>query len=330
MRIGLTYDLQRDPRDERQAECDSPRTIEGLCQAIGELGHDVVRLGNAYDLLASTRWTAQVDLVFNLAEGSHGRCREAWVPTLLELFQVPYVGSDPLALSLGLDKAMSKRLAAACGIATPRWITVEEPRAIPAVLPLAFPVIVKPRDEGSGIGIDEGAVVHDHAALVGRVRWLFERWPEPIVIEAFIPDGELTVCVIGNDPPTAYPAVQRPLDPMTKLSCHVVKARAGVSHEWDTPLALSEELDAAARRVALVMFEALGCRDMARIDLRVDTAGTVYFLEINPLPSLDPEGSFGLLAEHLGIPYTHLIGRIIDAARGRIAARPVASHEAAP
>ena len=330
MRIGLTYDLQTDPHDERQAEFDPPRTIASLTRALTELGHEVLPLGNAQALLAQPRRVAGVDLVFNLAEGSHGRCREAWVPTLLELFRVPYVGSDPLALSLGLDKAMSKRLAEACGIATPRWITVEEPRAIPAVLPLAFPVIVKPRDEGSGIGIDEGAVVHDRAALVGRACWLFERWQEPIVIEAFIPDGELTVCVIGNDPPTAYPAVQRPLDPRTRLSCHVVKARAGVSREWDTPLELSEELDATARRIALVMFEALGCRDMARIDLRVDTAGTVYFLEINPLPSFDPEGSFGLLAEHLGIPYAQLIGRIIDAARGRIAARPAVPHEAAP
>ena len=315
MRMGLTYDLQRDPQDERQKEFDSPRTIETLDNALEELRHQVVRLGNAYDLLAAPDRLAGLDLVFNIAEGLHGRCREAWVPTLLELFRVSYVGSDPLALSIGLDKAMTKRLAIASGVPTPRWITVEHSRSIPTVIPLAFPIMVKPRSQGSGVGIDEGAVVSDRLALVRRIEWLLERWPEPILIEEFIPAGELTVCVIGNDPPVAYPAIQRPIDPVTRLSCHVVKS---TSSNWETPLELSDELDAEARRIALAMFEVLGCRDLARVDLRVDEQGRPWFLEINPLPSFDPEGSLGLLAEHLGLTYTQLIGRILQAAQSRI------------
>ena len=352
MRIGLTYDLQHDPHDERQAEFDPPGTIEALCCAIEDLGHHVVRLGNAFDLLApslclsrmserqrfdgakalrhssvrtdlrkgaglaSTTWMSEVDVVFNIAEGSHGRCREAWVPNLLELLKVAYVGSDPLALSLGLDKATSKRLASACGILTPRGMVVDNPQTALSAMPLAFPVIVKPRYEGSGVGIDEGAVVHHREALLDRMRWLFERWPEPMVVEEFIPAGELTVCLIGNDPPTAYPAIQRSLDPATRLSCHVL--RHATPSAWEAPLELTEELDAKAREIALVMFEALGCRDMARVDLRVDDAGAVYFLEINPLPSFDPAGSFGLLAEHIGMTYSQLIGTIIGAAWSRI------------
>jgi len=316
MRMGLTYDLQRDPQDERQKEFDSPRTIETLDNALEELRHQVVRLGNAYDLLAAPDRLAGLDLVFNIAEGLHGRCREAWVPTLLEFFHIPYVGSDPLALSIGLDKAMTKRLAVASGVPTPRWITVDHPRTIPTVIPLAFPVMVKPRHQGSGIGIDAGAVVCDRLALVHRIEWLFERVQEPILIEEFIPSGELTVCVIGNEPPVAYPAIQRPIDPVSRLSCHVVSPDPNV--EWEAPLELDEELDLEARRVALVMFEALGCRDLARIDLRVDEQGRPWFLEINPLPSFDPEGSLGLLAEHLGLTYTRLTGQILAAAQLRI------------
>lgn len=73
--------------------------------------------------------------------------------------------------------------------------------------------------------------------------------------------------------------------------------------------------------MALVMFEALGCSDMARVDLRVDEQGRVSFLEINPLPSFDPEGSFGLLAEHLGLSYSSLIGCILEAAQARLRRR---------
>ena len=360
MRIGLVYDLQTDSADPHQAEFDPPGTIEALCCAIEDLGHHVVRLGNAFDLLAppiclsrmserrrfdgaeafpqssvrtdlrkgaglaSTTWTSEVDVVFNIAEGSHGRCREAWVPNLLELLKVAYVGSDPLALSLGLDKATSKRLASASGILTPRGIVVENPDMAVSALPLAFPVIVKPRYEGSGVGIDEGAVVYHQEALLERMRWLFERWPEPMVVEEFIPAGELTVCLIGNDPPTAYPAIQRSLDPATRLSCHVLTH--ATRSAWETPLELTEELDAKARKIALVMFEALGCRDMARVDLRVDEAGAIYFLEINPLPAFAPGGSFGLLAESMGVPYSQLIGKILQAASSRLASqgpRPV-------
>ncbi|MBI3087524.1 MAG: D-alanine--D-alanine ligase [Candidatus Omnitrophica bacterium] len=326
MHIGLTYDVQTDPRDERQAEWDPPRVLDALCQALQTLGHDVVRLGDASRLLVSPNCLKAVDLVFNIAEGARGRCREAWAPNLLELAGVPCVGSDALALCLGLDKLASKRLARAEGLRTPAWLAVSDAAQIPERIPPAFPVIVKPRYEGSGIGIDEGAVVHDRQALQRRAAAMLERWRQPMLIEEFIPDGELTVCLIGNSPPTAYPAVQRAIDPRTRLSCHVARAclpspdgdRQAAQGDWITPLELTEPLEREAQRIALVMFETLGCADMARVDVRVDAQGRAWFLEINPLPSLDPEGSFGLLAESAGLSYPRMIGRILDAACQRL------------
>ncbi|MBI1992078.1 MAG: D-alanine--D-alanine ligase [Candidatus Omnitrophica bacterium] len=315
MRIGLTYDLQTNASDQRQAEFDPPATVQAVHEALEGLGHDVVRLGNAHELLAAPHRLDGVELVFNLAEGSHGRCREAWVPTLLELYGVPYVGSDPLALMLGLDKVVSKRLAQASGVATPSWRCVERPEALPAELPCAFPVIVKPRWEGAGRGIDAQAVVRSRVQLEARLRRLFARCPEPMLIEAFIPSGELTVFLIGNDPSAAFPVVQRPLDPATGLSCHVVKPAPEATVN---PLVLEPAIERAAQEASLAMFEVIGCRDMARVDFRVDEAGRLWFLEINPLPSFDPEGSLGLLAEYLGTSYAELIGRILDASLLRI------------
>jgi D-alanine-D-alanine ligase len=315
MRIGLTYDLQTDPADERQAEFDPPATLDALCEALAWLGHDVIRLGGAELLLAEPARLREADLVFNLAEGRAGRCREAWVPTLLELHRVPYVGSDALALALGLDKVMSKRLAQAHGIPTPRWVSIAGPSELPATPPFPFPAIVKPRWEGSGRGIDAGAVVETRQALAARAAWLAARCDGPILIEEFIPAGELTVLVTGNHPPLAHPAIQRPLDPASRLSCHVVTpAPARV----ESPLSLEPALDAEARRVAVEMFEAVTCRDLARVDLRVGKDGRVWFLEINPLPSFDPEGTLGLLAEHLGVTYAQLIGQILHTALRRL------------
>ncbi len=315
MHLGLTYDLQTDPGDPRQAEFDPPATIEALAQALASHGHDVVRLGNANTLLRAHPRPGDVDLVFNIAEGTDGRCREASVPTLLELWSIPYVGADPLALSLGLDKVMTKRIALACGLPTPRWTAIESPDHAQTASVPPFPLIIKPRWEGSGRGIDAGAVARDRPALVERARWLWAACPGPMLVEEFLPCGELTVCVIGNDPPRAYPPIQRSLDPTSRLSCHVVRpAPITVEH----PVVLDAVCDTQARAIALTMFEALGCRDVARVDLRIDAAGRPSFLEINPLPSFDPAGSFGLLAESLGRTYADLVGDVLDAAVRRL------------
>lgn len=316
MRIGLTYDLQTDPSDERQAEFDPPRTLRALMQALESLGHVVAPIGNAKRLQSWLGTGDAVDLVFNIAEGSGGRCREAVVPALLERAGLPYVGSGPAALALGLDKLMTKRLAIAQGLRTPRWLSIQPSDHLPAELPVPFPVIVKPRWEGSGIGIDEDAVATDRPSLMRRAQAVWSRWPEPLLIEEFIDGGELTVLVIGNDPPVAYPPIQRPIDVRTRLACHVLR---GPSIGWEAPLVLTEELEAQARQAALAVFEAVGCRDMARVDVRVDGEGRVWFLEINPLPSFDPDGTFGLLAESMGVTYAQLIGRVVEAAAARLA-----------
>jgi D-alanine-D-alanine ligase len=327
MRIGLTYDLQLDPTDDRQAEFDQPRTIEALEAALRSLGHTVVHLGNAAQL-ADAPWRLEgIPLVFNIAEGGYGRCREAWVPMLLEQWGVPFVGSGSVAQALGLDKVMSKRLASASGIATPRWVVADGTNEVSVVRAgeLKFPLIVKPRYEGSGLGIDAGAVVHDMAALTRRVEWLTRRLlGQPCLVEEFIPFGELTVFLIGNQPPEALPVVQRPIDPSSRLSCHVL---GNDPRAWLCPVELTPQLEAAAAKIGVTMFETLRCRDMARVDLRVAEDGTPYFLEINPLPSFDPEGSLGLIAEYLGTTYTELIKQVLNAARLRLELPETSSPE---
>jgi len=320
MRIGLTYDLRTNPEELRQAEFDPPRTIEMLETALGRLGHTVVRLGNAQALLASRRKLRKVELVLNLAEGSIGRTREAWVPALLERWGVPFIGSGCTALTLALDKVMSKRLAVSSELRTAPWLAVDEPEGLPRDIPLAFPVIVKPRFGGSGMGIDAGAVVGDGDALKRRVAWLYGQLREPLLIEEFVAFGELTVFLIGNDPLACLPVVQRPLDPQTRLSCHVIREATA---EALAPVALTPEIEEIASNMALTMFRALGCRDMARVDIRMDHVGRLSFLEINPLPSFDPDGTLGLIAECLGVSFEALVGRIVDAALERL-------HQPAP
>ncbi len=316
MHIGLVFDLQSDPTQAWQAEFDPPATIAALETALSSLGHRVSLLGNADALLADPALARQVDLVFNIAEGSRGRCREAQAPLLLEHWGIPFVGSDALTQALALDKVMAKRLAASSGVETPAWRVIESLSNIGVANALGFPLIVKPRYEGSGMGIDPGAVVRDTESLRHRVEWVLERFRQPALVERFISFGELTVFLIGNAPVRSLPVIQRPLDPASRLSCHVAGKAAAAA--WLSPLDLTQDLEKKASQAAMRVFETLACRDMARADFRGDESGNVYFLEINPLPSFDPQGSIGLLAECMGATYAGLIGQILEAAVCRL------------
>lgn len=318
-RIGLTYDLKATApvyAQVRAAEFDTPETVSAIEQALTSGGDTVVRLGHARQLWHARASLDDVDLVFNIAEGWQGRCREAWVPSVLDLAGRPYVGSAPTTLAAALDKVATKQLLTASGIPTPRFIEVAraaELKSAASLLP-PFPLIVKPRYEGSGLGIDRQAVVTNPAALAHRVEQMIEQFQEPMVIEAFITGGECTVCLIGNRPPQVFAPFQRALDAASGLSNHVVPD----SEALTTPLEFSEALEHEVMRLAHRVFEVLRCRDFARVDFRIDAQGQPWVLEINPLPALSEADSFGQLARYLGVPYAQVIQRIVDVAWDRI------------
>lgn len=319
MRIGLTYDLKTDASSPVQADYDAPATVAAITQALRRAGHAVVPLGSSDALLRVLATHARgLDLVFNLAEGRTGRCRESWVPAVLETAGVPYTGSGPAALALALDKLAAKRLCQAEGIPTPPWTHVLPGAPLRLSPSLHFPLIVKPRHEGSAMGIDAGAVAHDRATLEARVRWLASVYHEPVLIEEFITGREATVCVIGNDPPEPLPVILRLLDSATGLAWHVGDASRRDPVRAVVPAALTPTLESALQRQTVAVFTLLGCRDVARVDFRISDGGRPYFLEINPLPNLAPDDSFGLLGESLGIGYDGMIGRILEAALARL------------
>jgi len=131
MRIGLSYDLktavtEQHACDDALEEYDSPETVAILRVALESKGHDVVLLGGGNQFLDAIQ-SEKVDMVFNIAEGrGNYRSREAQVPAILEMLDIPYTGSDPLCLTICLDKPVTKKLVAADGIDTPEWLVVSD------------------------------------------------------------------------------------------------------------------------------------------------------------------------------------------------------------
>ena len=131
MRVGLTYDLRSEYlaagySDVETAEFDQPETIDGIASALSRLELSVDRIGNARQLASSLASGSRWDLVFNFCEGLHGLGREAQVPCILDVYQIPYTFSDPLTLCVCLDKSVAKCVVRSAGVATPDYAVVRD------------------------------------------------------------------------------------------------------------------------------------------------------------------------------------------------------------
>ena len=333
--IGIVYELfgayphrAGEPPDAH-VEYEPEATILCLEEAIRRLGHRPVRLGRPHDLLAAARTgRLLVDAALSIAEGYGTRNREAWGPVLLDMLAIPQLGSDALTLSASLDKAWTRTLVAAAGVAVPPGVvarSVDEARRMDP--PGGFPCFVKPRWEGSSKGIGFDSRVEGREALVAAVARVLERYHQPALVEQFLPGPEYTVTLFGNDPPRALPVLQRALETTTRIGLHAVEAKpgetapdGGAQRELAhcVPGALDAALEAELVRLARLAFAALECRDFARVDFKGADDGRVYFLEINPLPSFGPHGSFGTHAELLGRSVDDLLAEVLAAGLQRL------------
>lgn len=334
MRIGIAYDLapgELPPGapDDLYEEFDKPSTIDAIAAVLRDEGHSVQRLGNGPALVRALV-DDPPDFVWNLAEGQGvGRSREARVPALLELLNIPYSGSDPFALAVSLDKSATKCLVEGGGVIAPGGLCVPaalDRREIDTLLgvglsPSDFPVIVKPALEGSSKGIRGKSIAFTIEAAAQLAFDLARTYIQPILVEPFIAGDEVTVGLVGNGPDLQVLGAMRVVpnvdDPLFVYSLDVKRDwRRMVRYEAPAVLAddVRERLFAASRAV----FERLGCRDLARVDFRVRD-GVPYFLEINPLPGLAPETSdLILLAEGHGLSHADLIRSILKAALSRL------------
>ena len=320
--IGLVYDLlgthPRRPGDPPDAdvEYEPEETIATLEAAVQRLGHRAVRLGGPQALLArcGKGELPAVDAAWNVAEGHGSRNREAWAPVLLEMAGVPMLGSDALTLSLTLDKAWTRTLVSEAGVAVaPGCLMTSGDDARTLDLPAPFPLFVKPRWEGTAKGIGPDSRVEDRASLATAVARVVDLYAQPALVEAFLPGAEYTVTIVGNDPPRAMPVLQRALERDTGIGIHALEKHAAPRGGWrgHAPGRFDDALEASLRELALRAFGVLECRDFARADFRLDAAGRACFLEINPLPTFAPDGSFGILAELAGEPLPDLLARVL-------------------
>ena len=337
MRVGIVYDRFGDtpappgaPPDW-DAEYEPEATVAAIEGALRQLGHTPVRIGNARALLEQMQdGPLALDAAVNIAESYGSRNREAHAPVLLELAGVPHVGSDALALSVSLDKHLTKVVARAAGLATPDWTVVASPTGPSSsvadeLASVPLPAFVKPRYEGTAKGIGPSSRCDTPDALRAEVRRQLALYGQDALVEAFVAGAEFTVGVVGSGAEAeALPVLQRAIERETGIGLHALDPQGVAELAYDLPGALTPELEAALARDALAIHRELACRDFSRSDFRVDAAGVVWFLETNPLPTFAPDGTFAILAELAGEPYAAFLARVLSAALRRATSSGVA------
>jgi len=325
MKIGITFDLKQsgplDPSlpDDAQEEFDSPLTIEAIAAVLRAMGHHVVLLGDNREFLEKALASAP-DFVFNFAEGTGiSRSREARVPAVCEMLGIPYTGSDPLTMAVTLDKDCAKKIVQAAGVHVPPSVLLGPDDAPDRAADLTFPVVVKPAWEGSSKGIRNRCLVHGIDELPAVLSGLRADHRQPILVEEYIEGDEITVGMYGNLPPR-FLGVMRivPQFPVDKFIYSLeIKREYKKLVKYECPPPLPEAQLNAIRQASILAFHALGCRDICRVDFRVRN-GVPYFLEVNPLPGLNPDDSdLVIMAGLVGWSYERLITTIVNAAMDR-------------
>jgi D-alanine-D-alanine ligase len=334
MRVGLTYNMKRgeaeeiqEPpgtcRSDRQAEWDAPETIAAVQSALEEC-HTVIPIDageDAYAVLQKTR----PDIVFNMAEGASGPCREGYIPSILEHLQIPYTASDPLTLNICLDKSRTKEILAYYGLPTSRFRVVSEFSF--SFNSLHYPLMVKPLYEGSSIGIRNDSLVRTRREMRERITWLLNNYSEPALVEEFLPGREFTVAIMGNGSEArVLPIVEIVFDSLPQGVNPIYSYEA--KWVWDQssnplkifecPADISPELQADIECTCLRAYHILRCRDWCRIDVRLDASGRPNILELNPLPGILPRpednSCFPKAARAAGMSYNRLIQTVLDVA----------------
>ncbi|MBI5671110.1 MAG: hypothetical protein HZC41_24200 [Chloroflexi bacterium] len=357
MRIAVLANLKKNaprwegmPKD-RWDDLDSPITVESIAAALEKGGHEArfveASIHPPHNLIEELR-AYQPDLCFNIAEGHFGDGRESHVPAILEMLQIPYTGSRVTALAVALDKPLTKRILLFHGLPTPEFQVFERAdEPVDADLldnsgqELRFPLFVKPSREGTSMGASVESVVRTVAELRQQVTKQLEKYTQPILAEHFIQGREVTVGLVGNLEPTSarkltgrtaaelppsltfLPALEVDFEAHGEGGVYSSYLKTGIEVEdfkYLCPAPLVADALRELQRLAAAVFRVLDCKDVSRVDFRLDAGqgDKPYILEINPLPGLYPGFSdLTLQARAAGWSYDRLINTIVDVAAVR-------------
>lgn len=309
------------------AEWDTWDTINALKDALS-IFHNVILIEaneNAYSVLQNNK----PDIVFNVSEGFYGVSREAQIPSLLDMLNIPYTGSDPLTLTTCLDKARTKEVLSYYNIPNAKFFIAWSNEEV-LNHSLQYPLIVKPISEGSSKGIFSTSFVNDSDSLIKEAERIFNEYNQPALVEEFLPGREFTVAILGNGNETEvlpiieinYNQFPENFIPIYSYEAKwILDTKENPLDVFSCPANINKELEDEIKNIALNTFKVLRCKDWSRIDIRLDKNNVPNIIEINPLPGILPDPNdnscFPKAARTAGYNYNDMINKVLYVAAKR-------------
>lgn len=306
-----------------EAEILEWKTEFDVVNTLRELGHSVLPLGLCDDLGVLRRATEQFKphINFNLLEEFHGvGVYDHHVVSYLELMKQHYTGCNPRGLLLSHDKSLAKKILSFHRIRTPGFFVVARGKKVRKPVSFEYPLLVKSVSEDASLGITEASVVYDQQQLTERVLGVHQQTDTDALVETFIQGRELYVGLIGNRRVQVLPIWEMIFKNAAPGSHMIATSRVKWDPDHQKKMGIQTEqaqnLDAAVERQIISIckrtYKALSLSGYARIDLRLQTDGTVYVIEANPNPNLSFGEDLAESAEMAGVSYESLLTKIIS------------------
>jgi D-alanine-D-alanine ligase len=296
------------------------KTEYDVVSTLRAAGHDVHPLGVQEEIkpVRDEIEDFKPHVVFTLLEEFHYQTAyDQHIASFLELMKVPYTGFNPRGLVLARGKDLSKTLVHHRRIAVPAFAVFPMHRKVKRPPRLALPLIVKSLNEDGSQGISQASVVDTDEKLAERVAFIHERVETAAIAEQFIEGRELYVGVLGNNRLKALPVWELKFGTMGGDHIATEKVKHDTSYQErvgivDGPAkGLAPEVSARIQRTAKRIYRTLGLDGYARIDFRLSSDGTPYFIEANPNPEIAKSQEFATAARHDGLDYPDLLHRIL-------------------
>jgi D-alanine-D-alanine ligase len=303
---------------------------EDIQSALRAIGYEtsIFNMSDDLDRFLAYLKAMQPDVIFNMVESlGDNAIHEMHVAGVYELLGISYTGSGPWTLGTCLNKARTKEIMLFNGIPTAKFLLVDDAATLnEKTFGLSFPIIVKPSAEDASVGIDNNSIVRSFPDLVERTAFIIKKFQEAALVEEYIEGRELNVAVIGNDPPTVLPISEIDFsglpDNYPKIVTYDAKWMDGTKEFEGTtgicPAPLPADVEAEVKDVALRAYKLMGCRDYARVDIRLSKQLKPYVLEVNPNPDLSSDAGYFRSVRASGLTYADAIAKIVGFAAERI------------
>ena len=289
-----------------------------ISYALTQLGHKVEIYGADHEL-ENNLIHYKPNLVFNTSIRGFYDLDYGYSAEILERLKIPFTGPSAISCSNAFDKQRSLTLLRKSGLKTPRSITFDKTDKLFVPGSFEYPLFVKPRRGGCSWGITEHSIIYSKIMAVEQIKRALEFIGEPVIVEEFLTGREFTIGITENHPPKILNVLEfyfkdgeLPFrSQASKMSVNELENSAGQAKLIDPERQEIESL-------ALKAYKTLGCRDYARIDIRMNSKEIPTLLEVNAIPNLDPEtSSFGLMAKNAEITFIDLIEIIVRSALKR-------------